>query len=77
MMTTNGWLTINRIYQFWLLMACYLFCGRSNVEEFVYLFSRQRYVLGDSAMHRLARSDVFLYGIGGLGVEIGKLVSLS
>ena len=36
--------------------------------------SRQRYVLGDNAMHRMAGSRVFLYGLGGLGVEIGELV---
>ena len=37
-------------------------------------YSRQRYVLGDSAMHQMALSSVFLSGIGGLGVEIGKLL---
>ena len=37
-------------------------------------YSRQRYVLGDSAMHQMAVSSVFLSGIGGLGVEIGKLL---
>lgn len=36
------------------------------------LFSRQRYVLGDSAMHQMAKSSVFLGGMGGLGVEIGQ-----
>lgn len=36
------------------------------------IFSRQRYVLGDNAMHKMARSSVFLSGLGGLGVEIGK-----
>lgn len=35
------------------------------------LFSRQRYVLGDSAMHQMAQSSVFLSGMGALGVEIG------
>ncbi|KAG8014818.1 Ubiquitin-like modifier-activating enzyme 6, partial [Nibea albiflora] len=35
--------------------------------------SRQRYVLGDSAMHQMAQSSVFLSGMGGLGIEIGKL----
>ena len=35
-------------------------------------YSRQRYVLGDSAMHKMARSTVFISGMGGLGVEIGN-----
>lgn len=34
--------------------------------------SRQRYVLGDNAMQKMARSSVFLSGLGGLGIEIGK-----
>ena len=34
--------------------------------------SRQRYMLGDGAMLKMARSNVFLSGLGGLGVEIGK-----
>ncbi len=34
-------------------------------------FSRQRYVLGDTAMQRMAKSNVLLSGLGGLGVEIG------
>jgi ubiquitin-activating enzyme E1-like protein 2 len=34
-------------------------------------YSRTRYVLGDKAMSRMARSNVFLSGLGGLGVEIG------
>jgi ubiquitin-activating enzyme E1-like protein 2 len=38
------------------------------------LYSRQRYVLGDSAMHKMARSTVFISGIGGLGVEIGMIL---
>ncbi|CAI8051799.1 Ubiquitin-like modifier-activating enzyme 6 [Geodia barretti] len=41
------------------------------------LYSRQRYVLGDSAMHKMARSTVFISGIGGLGVEIAKNVVLA
>ncbi len=39
----------------------------------VSLSSRQRYVLGDSAMHQMAKSSVFLSGMGGLGIEIGRL----
>jgi ubiquitin-activating enzyme E1-like protein 2 len=41
------------------------------------LYSRQRYVLGDSAMHCLARSRVLLYGLGGLGAEIAKNLALA
>lgn len=33
--------------------------------------SRQRYVLGDNAMHQMAQSSVFLSGMGALGIEIG------
>uniref|UniRef100_A0A4W6BQN0 Ubiquitin-like modifier-activating enzyme 6 n=1 Tax=Lates calcarifer TaxID=8187 RepID=A0A4W6BQN0_LATCA len=40
------------------------------------LYSRQRYVLGDSAMHQMAQSSVFLSGMGGLGIEIGRAVTL-
>ena len=29
-------------------------------------------MLGDGAMQRMARSSVLLYGVGGLGIEIGK-----
>ena len=39
--------------------------------------SRQRYVLGDSAMHKMARSTVFISGMAGLGVEIGMERSLN
>uniref|UniRef100_A0A3B3SSI9 E1 ubiquitin-activating enzyme n=1 Tax=Paramormyrops kingsleyae TaxID=1676925 RepID=A0A3B3SSI9_9TELE len=41
------------------------------------LYSRQRYVLGDSAMHRMAQSYVFLSGLGGVGVEIAKNIVLA
>lgn len=37
------------------------------------LCSRQRYVLGDGAMQQMAQSSVFLSGMGGLGIEIGRL----
>lgn len=36
------------------------------------LYSRQLYVLGHDAMRRMARSDVLISGLGGLGVEIAK-----
>ncbi|XP_050399847.1 ubiquitin-like modifier-activating enzyme 6 [Patella vulgata] len=41
------------------------------------LYSRQRYVLGDSAMKRMAQSSVLLHGMGGLGVEIAKNIVLA
>uniref|UniRef100_A0A3P8UXM3 Ubiquitin-like modifier-activating enzyme 6 n=1 Tax=Cynoglossus semilaevis TaxID=244447 RepID=A0A3P8UXM3_CYNSE len=40
------------------------------------LYSRQRYVLGDRAMHQMAQSSVFLSGMGGLGVEIASCLYL-
>uniref|UniRef100_A0A3B1IMX7 Ubiquitin like modifier activating enzyme 6 n=1 Tax=Astyanax mexicanus TaxID=7994 RepID=A0A3B1IMX7_ASTMX len=41
------------------------------------LYSRQRYVLGDSAMHQMAQSSVFLSGLGSVGVEIAKNIVLA
>ncbi|KAM4707570.1 ubiquitin-like modifier-activating enzyme 6 isoform 1-T2 [Discoglossus pictus] len=41
------------------------------------LYSRQRYVLGDNAMQKMAQSNVFLSGMGGLGVEIAKNLVLA
>ncbi|OXB84772.1 UNVERIFIED_CONTAM: hypothetical protein H355_015894, partial [Colinus virginianus] len=41
------------------------------------LYSRQRYVLGDTAMQKMAQSHVFLSGVGGLGVEIAKNIILA
>uniref|UniRef100_A0A8D0GKS4 Ubiquitin-like modifier-activating enzyme 6 n=1 Tax=Sphenodon punctatus TaxID=8508 RepID=A0A8D0GKS4_SPHPU len=41
------------------------------------LYSRQRYVLGDTAMQKMAQSRVFLSGMGGLGVEIAKNIVLA
>lgn len=40
------------------------------------LYSRQLYVLGHDAMRRMARSDVLVSGLGGLGVEVAKNVIL-
>ncbi|XP_023410862.2 ubiquitin-like modifier-activating enzyme 6 isoform X3 [Loxodonta africana] len=41
------------------------------------LYSRQRYVLGDTAMQKMAKSHVFLSGMGGLGLEIAKNIVLA
>ncbi|XP_033749897.1 ubiquitin-like modifier-activating enzyme 6 [Pecten maximus] len=41
------------------------------------LYSRQRYVLGDSAMKRMANASVLVYGMGGLGIEIAKNIVLA
>lgn len=41
------------------------------------LYSRQRYVLGDSAMKRMAASKVFLSGLNGVGVETAKNIALA
>ncbi|XP_040180679.1 ubiquitin-like modifier-activating enzyme 6 [Rana temporaria] len=41
------------------------------------LYSRQRYVLGDTAMQKMAQSHVFLCGMGGLGIEIAKNIVLA
>ncbi|KAH9520216.1 Ubiquitin-like modifier-activating enzyme 6 [Bulinus truncatus] len=45
---------------------------KENCIIFYVTFSRQRYVLGDTAMHRMANSSVLVYGMSGLGVEIAK-----
>ncbi len=49
--------------------ACVCVCV--CVRVCVCVCSRQRYVLGDSAMQQMAQSAVFLSGMGALGVEIG------
>ncbi|XP_048053522.1 ubiquitin-like modifier-activating enzyme 6 [Megalobrama amblycephala] len=41
------------------------------------LYSRQRYVLGDSAMQQMAQSTVLVSGMGALGVEIAKNIVLA
>ncbi|XP_069780802.1 ubiquitin-like modifier-activating enzyme 6 [Narcine bancroftii] len=48
-----------------------------NMEIDDSLYSRQRYVLGDQAMCKMAQSYVFLSGVGGLGVEIAKNIILA
>lgn len=35
------------------------------------LYSRQLYVFGHDAQHRMATSDVLIAGLKGLGVEVG------
>jgi len=34
-------------------------------------YSRQHYVLGERAMNKMAKANVLISGIGGLGIEIG------
>lgn len=46
----------------------------ANIDEGLY--SRQLYVLGHEAMHRMATSEVLISGMRGLGVEIAKNVIL-
>eukprot|EP00039_Didymoeca_costata_P007978 m.106253 g.106253 ORF g.106253 m.106253 type:complete len:1031 (+) comp13900_c0_seq4:341-3433(+) len=41
------------------------------------LYSRQRYVLGDGAMQRMAHSNVLVIGMGGVGIEIAKNMVLA
>ncbi|XP_035895537.1 ubiquitin-like modifier-activating enzyme 1 [Anopheles stephensi] len=48
--------------------------GAQEIDEGLY--SRQLYVLGHDAMRRMARSDVLISGLGGLGVEVAKNVIL-
>ncbi|XP_073325275.1 ubiquitin-like modifier-activating enzyme 1 [Pagrus major] len=47
----------------------------SDIDEGFY--SRQLYVLGHDAMHRMGRADVLIAGMRGLGAEIAKNVILS
>jgi tRNA A37 threonylcarbamoyladenosine dehydratase len=39
-------------------------------------YSRQHYVLGEKAMNRMSKSNIFVSGLGGVGVEIGNSVDL-
>ncbi|CAL8105724.1 unnamed protein product [Calicophoron daubneyi] len=41
------------------------------------LYSRQLYVLGAEGMRRMATSDILIWGLGGLGVEIAKNIVLA
>ena len=41
------------------------------------LYSRQLYVMGHEAMKQMARSDVLIVGLNGLGVEAAKNVVLA
>jgi ubiquitin-activating enzyme E1 len=49
-------------------------CDNNEIDEGLY--SRQLYVLGHDAMRRMAKSNVLISGLGGLGVEIAKNVIL-
>ena len=48
--------------------------AQSDIDEGLY--SRQLYVLGHDAMRRMAKSDILISGLGGLGVETAKNVIL-
>jgi len=48
--------------------------GNGEIDEGLY--SRQLYVLGHDAMRRMAKSDVLISGLRGLGVEVAKNVIL-
>lgn len=48
---------------------------RPEIDEGLY--SRQLYVLGHEAMHRMASSNVLIVGLKGLGIEIAKNVCLA
>ncbi|EWC48694.1 ubiquitin-activating enzyme E1 1 [Drechslerella stenobrocha 248] len=49
--------------------------GEQNIDEGLY--SRQLYVLGHEAMRRMAKSNVLVVGVKGLGVEIAKNIALA
>lgn len=51
--------------------------GANDIEIDDSLYSRQRYMLGDGAMIKMAQSSVFLSGLGGLGIEIAKNIVLA
>lgn len=40
-------------------------------------YSRQHYVLGEKAMNRMGKANVFISGMGGVGIEIAKNVALA
>eukprot|EP01124_Arcella_intermedia_P027396 TRINITY_DN5354_c0_g1_i1.p1 TRINITY_DN5354_c0_g1~~TRINITY_DN5354_c0_g1_i1.p1 ORF type:complete len:1006 (+),score=246.06 TRINITY_DN5354_c0_g1_i1:32-3049(+) len=45
--------------------------------EFYDRYSRQYYVMGGRAMSNMEKANIFISGMGGLGVEIAKCVTLS
>lgn len=47
----------------------------SDIDEGLY--SRQLYVLGHDAMRRMAKADVLVSGLGGLGLEVAKNLILA
>ena len=49
--------------------------NHAHIDESLY--SRQLYVLGHEAMHRMATADVLISGMRGLGVEVAKNVILA
>lgn len=63
-----SWAVKTRIIDFGFIPPACFFFLLSSLRS---LYSRQRYVLGDNAMHQMAQSSVFLSGMGGPGIEIG------
>jgi len=45
--------------------------GTSKPADYYDRYSRQYYVIGEHAMNKMAKSNVFISGMSGLGVEIG------
>jgi ubiquitin-activating enzyme E1-like protein 2 len=46
-------------------------------DDYYDRYSRQHYVLGEKAMSRMNKANVFVSGLGGVGVEIAKNVALA
>jgi ubiquitin-activating enzyme E1 len=51
--------------------------GKEDMEVDESLYSRQLYVMGHEAQRRMAKSDVLIIGLNGLGVETAKNVILA
>ena len=40
-------------------------------EDYYDLYSRQYFTFGEHAMNKIGKASLFLYNVGGVGVEIG------
>lgn len=56
------------------VFSCICYLHVQELLVFVLFYSRQRYVLGDHAMKKMASSSVLVYGMGGVGIEIGRFI---